>query len=968
MANKKPLSKIKLPINNTVQTFDVKDNTLVGSSNITITTNADNTRTINIPSTATPSVASLTTSGNITVGGTISEGGTYLQNKYLLDNQVATVETTTVASNNYVEGNLLIYDGVLYKVINDISLGENIVIGTNVMATTTEELFNNKQNALKVKGYGSIDQKKWSGIVYMHGYYIWTDGEDIYYSYNTTQYVLDKTTLTWSIKTWSGLTNFNGLSVWTDGENIYYSNGSSQYVLDKLTSTWTDKTWLGLTTFYGHNIWTDGENIYYSQGSAKYVLDKTTSTWSTKTWTGLSNMSGAKTWTDGENIYYSDGRTQKVLNKSTSTWTDKTWLGLTSFNGSDVWTDGKDTYYSNNSDQYVLNKSASAWSTKTWTGLNNMSGEYVWTDGEDIYYSCNTTQKILNKKTSTWIDKNWVGAPFGADRNCIWTDGENVYYSYNSDQYVLDKATSTWFTKTWSGLTNFNGEYVWTDGDDIYYSYGSDQYVLNKSASAWSTKTWTGLNPAGKFIWTDGENIYCSQYYNHYVLDKSTSTWSTKTWINFTGEVNTGKVFWTDGDNIYCSRSSSQLVLDKSTSTWSTKTWLGLTNFWGQYIWKDGEDIYYSDNSSQYVLDKPTSTWSTKTWSGLTNLRGSNIWTSENHIYSSYTYNQSELFTTKDLSLTVSKVVETGDFNDLTNRPITYNKDEINSFLDEKQNTLISGTNIKTINSQTILGSGNIVIGADVKTLKTNNNNSLAVSSGETLGGTGTINLHRISKTGDYNHLINRPNIPTWEIPKRLFGDVRICVNHGNLYLDSSVLYIGGDYNDVQEEFDNGDFGIEDTDWNNYGSGDFRVYKDGDDNYWLYPYEDLSEIYESCAVVEFRYCFYKNGEIAGVAFLEFVQDEDTYTRYWQRSSQIYLKCSLNQDPVNFLTKTYEAIFIGLGHNGLDNSTEWCVVPAVKTIKITTDTGTVSYVNVETLFDSVCLTEVFKKGDTYIGGE
>ena len=71
----------------------------------------------------------------------------------------------------------------------------------------------------------------------------------------------------WITKTWIGLTEFGGNRVWTDGDNIYYSNNSEQYVLDKSTSTWAEKTWTGLTSFRGDYVWTDGDNIYYSGGS-----------------------------------------------------------------------------------------------------------------------------------------------------------------------------------------------------------------------------------------------------------------------------------------------------------------------------------------------------------------------------------------------------------------------------------------------------------------------------------------------------------------------------------------------------------------------------------------------------------------------------------------------------------------------------------------------------------------------------
>lgn len=52
--------------------------------------------------------------------------------------------------------------------------------------------------------------------------------------------------------------------------------------------------------------------------------------------------------------------------------------------------------------------------------------------------------------------------------------------------------------------------------------------------------------------------------------------------------------------------------------------------------------------------------------------------------------------------------------------PPTQNEviDKVNEIIDDKQDTLVSGTTIKTINNQSLLGSGNIDIqggGADVE-------------------------------------------------------------------------------------------------------------------------------------------------------------------------------------------------------------------------------------------------------------
>ena len=116
----------------------------------------------------------------------------------------------------------------------------------------------------------------WTGLTSFNGEYVWTDGTDIYYSSNTSQCKLDKSTYTWSAMTWTGLTNVLGGWIWTDGTDIYYSLSSNQYILDKSTHTWSAMTWTGLTSFNATNIWTDGTDIYYSSSTNQYVLDKST--------------------------------------------------------------------------------------------------------------------------------------------------------------------------------------------------------------------------------------------------------------------------------------------------------------------------------------------------------------------------------------------------------------------------------------------------------------------------------------------------------------------------------------------------------------------------------------------------------------------------------------------------------------------------------------------------------------------
>lgn len=213
------------------------------------------------------------------------------------------------------------------------------------------------------------------------------------------------------VATDSNWANVNSANVWTDGENIYYSYDSTQYV--KVGNSWVTKTWSGLTSFRGEYVWTDGTNVYYSLQDAQYVLNKETGTWEPKTWNGLATPGGGSIWTDGTNIYYSGYSAQYVLNGDT--WTAKTWSGMTSFYGNGVWSDGTNIYYSYGTTHKVL--SGGAWETKEWTGLSIMYAEKIWMDGTDIYHN---DYKLVN---GVWEHNDF--GPLSVSN--VWTDGSNIY-------------------------------------------------------------------------------------------------------------------------------------------------------------------------------------------------------------------------------------------------------------------------------------------------------------------------------------------------------------------------------------------------------------------------------------------------------------------------------------------------------------------------------------------------------------
>ena len=86
-----------------------------------------------------------------------------------------------------------------------------------------------------------------------------------------------------------------------------------------------------------------------------------------------------------------------------------------------------------------------------------------------------------------------------------------------------------------------------------------------------------------------------------------------------------------------------------------------------------------------------------------------------------------------------------------TNKP-SYNLDEVTDGTNRKLPTKVSDlTN----------DSGFISSHQSIKNLKTDNTTAQSTSSSEAIAGSGTINLHKVAKTGTYNDLIGLPTIPT---------------------------------------------------------------------------------------------------------------------------------------------------------------------------------------------------------------
>lgn len=239
-------------------------------------------------------------------------------------------------------------------------------------------------------------KKDWGVLTQFDGSYVWTDGENIYYSHFEQQYQLDKSTSTWRTKDWGNeLTSFDSTDIWTDGNKIYYSDYQYQYWLNPSNSKWEEITWDGLlTSFRGRYVWTDGEKIYYSLNTNQQYYLGETNTWEAQTWHGVTPTAGNEIWQTNGEIYYKDTHylTKDTDGHFTDTWASKTWGGLTSFNSTDIWTDGVNVYYSHaitgGIEHYqLIDKINGIWAKKTWKGFTSFTGRDVWTDGVNVYYS-----------------------------------------------------------------------------------------------------------------------------------------------------------------------------------------------------------------------------------------------------------------------------------------------------------------------------------------------------------------------------------------------------------------------------------------------------------------------------------------------------------------------------------------------------------------------------------------------------
>lgn len=267
--------------------------------------------------------------------------------------------------------------------------------------------------------------------------------------------------------------------------------------------------------------------------------------------------------------------------------------------------------------------------------------------------------------------------------------------------------------------------------------------------------------------------------------------------------------------------------------------------------------------------------------------------------------NDSDFVSEDDLS----EVSFTGSYNSLSDTPIIPDSTsdlindsnfttssevstEIQTAISTKQDTLVSGTNIKTINNNSLLGSGNINISGGTPTdvqingtsIVSNNTaniitesaynsstnkiatkNDIPTTTSQLTNDSGfidnTVNnlvnyplsssLSSVATSGSYNDLLNTPTIPTktseltndsnfavtnannnFTSPQTFNGDVNITSYGGNLVIKE--IFSNGDFNDIGDNYPSGLYGVEGNNNTPIATTWFHLLQINQGNQWKY--------------------------------------------------------------------------------------------------------------------------------------
>ncbi len=279
----------------------------------------------------------------------------YDENFQILDESIqyilGTLENTDVAFSESIDlndGYLSNYYLLSYEPeVPDYFYGQNIWYGKNHIYFS-----GHKEYVYDSKTSSWINQT-WHGLDKISPVYIWKCKDLIFYSQsNNFNYVLQEDTSTWEPIVIPNMpNNFYNTHIWYDGDNTYYSYNTTQLKFNYDTLQWENITWNNITYLHGEGIWQHDNTIYYSYSNTHRKLNRETATWEYTNWNGMSKFYGSFVWTFDNTVFYSSieeetgsGSKQYILNPNSKTWLIYTWNDNITFDKHDVWYNENEGY------------------------------------------------------------------------------------------------------------------------------------------------------------------------------------------------------------------------------------------------------------------------------------------------------------------------------------------------------------------------------------------------------------------------------------------------------------------------------------------------------------------------------------------------------------------------------------------------------------------------------------------------
>ena len=220
-------------------------------------------------------------------------------------------------------------------------------------------------------------------------------------------------------------------------------------------------------------------------------------------------------------------------------------------------------------------------------------------------------------------------------------------------------------------------------------------------------------------------------------------------------------------------------------------------------------------------------------------------------------------------------------------------------------------------------------------------------------------------------------------IPKRIFGDERICVCKV-MSSESEEIRSNGLLVYTTEEAD------EDYVASSYRMNDLTNYSDYDiwaiegEDGLIIKKEDLiigdEYFYENNGCFDFKYGIYdSNDYLLGVAIIRMIADEDNNRRSWTQKAELYWHNGpIGRDGHGKKIANYEITFkhIYLGGSVDDGESQYYIaIPVPDNIIYTFEDGTTSVFEayssenyIDGFYDHISLLEIIRTVGTYIGGE